>query len=114
MARRVDIVLGEILDAISLVEEAVDGFDQAGFADARFLQRGVERSLEIISEAVRHLPDDVLALEPEIDWAGVRGIGNLMRHEYWRVDPGYIWSVVRDDLPPLRAAVENLFRQIKT
>lgn len=114
MSRDIGVVLDDILDAISLIEEAVAGHGRASFDRARFLQRGVERSLEIISEATRHLPDDVLALRPEIAWSGIRAIGNLIRHEYWRVDPDILWSVVTDDLPPLRAAVEDLRRRLGT
>lgn len=108
MARRVDVVLEGILDAIRLVEDAATGHDRASFAEALFVQRGVERSLEIISEAVRHLPEDLLALRPDIAWTDIRAIGNLIRHEYWRVDPDIVWAVVTDDLPPLRSAVEDL------
>jgi uncharacterized protein with HEPN domain len=111
MARRVDVVLEEVLQAIALIEEAVAGHDRRGFGKALFVQRGVERSLEIISEAVRHLPDELLALRPEIAWADIRAIGNLIRHEYWRVDPDIVWAVIADDHPPLRAAVDDLLKR---
>jgi uncharacterized protein with HEPN domain len=108
MARDIDIVLRDILDAISIVEEAAAGHDLGSFSANRFLQLGIERSLEIISEAVRHLPEELLVRRPSIDWTGIRAIGNLMRHEYWRIDPDIVWSVVRDDLPALRMAIESL------
>lgn len=47
-----------------------------------FLQLGVERSLEIISEAVRHLPEELLATQPDVRWPDVRALGNLIYHEY--------------------------------
>ena len=47
MARDVAVVLQEILDAISLIEEAAAGHDLASFSADRFLQRGTERLLEI-------------------------------------------------------------------
>lgn len=68
------------------------------------LQRGIERGLEIISEAVRHVPDHLLAQESSIAWQDIRSIGNLIRHEYHRVEPAIVWSVVVDDLTPLRDA----------
>ncbi|WP_181011840.1 HepT-like ribonuclease domain-containing protein [Bosea psychrotolerans] len=106
-----DVVLEDILEAIRLIEEAASAYDSAGFGRALFVQRGIERSLEIISEAVRHVPDDLLALRPEIAWVDVRAIGNLIRHEYWRVDPDIVWTMVTDDLPPLRSAIEDLLRR---
>lgn len=111
MGRRFDIVLEEILQAITLIESATEPHDRLSLASDLFVQRGIERLLEIISEAARHLPDEMLAHRPEILWADIRAIGNLIRHEYWRVDPDIVWAVVTDDLPPLRAAVEDLLSQ---
>jgi uncharacterized protein with HEPN domain len=108
MARRVEVVLVEILDAIDVATAALDGVGKSAFWADRFMQRGVERSLEIISEAVRHVPDNVLAARPEIPWGDIRTIGNRIRHEYWRVDPQIMWDVARDDLPALREAVAAL------
>jgi len=54
--------------------------DQAGFAADRFRQLGIERCLEIISEASRHIPDDAKARHPEIPWRRVADIGNRIRH----------------------------------
>ena len=111
MVRDTAVVLQDILDAISLAEEAAAGHDLASFSADRFLQLGIERLLEIISEAVRHLPADLLASRPDIAWPGIRAIGNLMRHEYWRIDPDIVWSVVGDDLPELRAPIEGFLRK---
>ena len=61
----------------------------------------VERGIEIISEASRHLGNELKARHPEIPWPRVAGIGNVLRHEYEHVAHDVLWRVVRDDLPPL-------------
>lgn len=76
-----------------------------------FFQLGVERALEIISEAVRQLPEELVAAQPDIRWPNVRAFGDLIRREYWRVDPKIGWRIVADDLPPLRAAIADLLRR---
>jgi uncharacterized protein with HEPN domain len=108
MARHSEIALEDIIAAISGIEDAVIGYSRHEFASNWLLQRGMERALEIISEAVRHLPDALLATRPEIHWQDIRAIGNLIRHEYHRVDPEVIWAVITDDLPPLRLAIEAM------
>lgn len=70
------------------------------------LRHGVQRGIEIISEAVRHIPDELLQLSPDVPWKQVRDIGNVLRHEYHRIEDSIVWAVVADDLPPLRAAIE--------
>jgi uncharacterized protein with HEPN domain len=58
----------------------------------------VERGVEILSEASRHLPDGVKARHPEIPWRKVAGIGNILRHSYERIAPDILWKLALDDL----------------
>jgi uncharacterized protein with HEPN domain len=58
----------------------------------------VERGLEIVSEASRHLGDDLKGRHPEIPWRRIAGVGNVLRHEYDRVAADVMWHVVQDDL----------------
>ncbi len=75
------------------------------------MQRAVERGLEIISEASRHVPADLRALVPEIPWRQIAAIGNLMRHEYQRVDVLATWNIARDNLPDLAVAIAVLIAE---
>ncbi len=68
----------------------------------------MERAIEIVSEASRRVPDDLLAVRPEIDWKKVRGIGYVLRHEHHGLSDKIIWGVVTDELPKLRMAMEAI------
>jgi uncharacterized protein with HEPN domain len=72
------------------------------------MQRAVERGLEIISEASRHIPDDVKALTPNIPWRQIAAIGNLLRHEYQRADIMATWNIIEEHLPALAIAIGQL------
>ena len=61
----------------------------------------VERGIEIISEASRHLTDELKARHPNIPWVKVAGIGNVLRHNYEHVAPDILWKLVQSDLPEL-------------
>jgi uncharacterized protein with HEPN domain len=111
MVRRTDVVLDEILAAIDGIETAVRDRTFDALDSDWLLQRGVERGIEIISEAVRHLPEGLLAKQPDMPWREIKAIGNRIRHEYHRVSPRVLRSVVIDDLPVLRAAIEALARE---
>ncbi|MFG1225662.1 HepT-like ribonuclease domain-containing protein [Xanthobacter wiegelii] len=54
------------------------------FEADRILRYAVERSIEVISEASRRIPDDLKATQDQIDWPAIAGIGNVMRHESTR------------------------------
>jgi uncharacterized protein with HEPN domain len=64
----------------------------------------VERGVEIISEASRHLPDDLKVRNPEIPWQKVAGIGNVLRHNYETIAAPVLWKLVQADLPALDKA----------
>ena len=78
--------LQDILDAII----ATDGFVSAKtFDDFRtdmMLRQAVERNVEIISEASRHLPEELTAMHDTVPWCNIRDIGNILRHGYEIVD----------------------------
>jgi len=61
----------------------------------------VERGLEIISEASRHLSSALKSRHKNIPWKKVAGIGNVLRHEYERIAHDVLWHVVHDDLAEL-------------
>jgi uncharacterized protein with HEPN domain len=67
----------------------------------------VERGVEIISEASRHLPDDLKARNPEIPWQKVAGIGNVLRHNYESIAAPILWKLVQADLPTLERACRS-------
>lgn len=105
MPRKVAHVLHDILEAIARMEEITRGKSFADFEHDWQLQWLVQRAIEIISEASRAIPNDLTDARPEIPWARVRGIGNVLRHEYSGLSDRIIWNVVVDELPRLKAAV---------
>jgi len=82
--------------------------DYDAFVQNWGMQRAVERGLEIISEASRHIPAEYRALAPEIPWRQIAAIGNLLRHEYQRADTSLIWNILIEHLPRLAEAVDRL------
>jgi len=54
------------------------------------------------------MPDNLTGTQPEIPWPSVRGIGNVMRHDYDSLSDPIIWRVVTDELPGLKGAVKNI------
>ncbi len=97
-----------MIEAIDGIDGVISGADFEAFVNAWGMQRAVERGLEIISEASRHLPPDLTASEPDIPWRQIAAIGNLLRHEYQRADPNAVWNIVQLHLPALKAALERL------
>jgi uncharacterized protein with HEPN domain len=68
------------------------------------------RLLEI-GEAVKALPETLLAAEPEIPWRQVAGMRDHLAHRYFDVSHSVVKATVENDLDPLLAAVERLLAQ---
>ncbi|MEO8369036.1 MAG: HepT-like ribonuclease domain-containing protein [Candidatus Solibacter sp.] len=99
--------LRDIIDNIEAIETFTVALDRAAFVADRKTVYAVVRALEIVSEASRRLPDELLERHPEIDWVAVAASGNVYRHEYEAVDEALIWHTVRHDLGALRRVAEE-------
>lgn len=103
--------LDDILRSIEWIEQDIQGKAFAAFARDRRLRQLLERNLEIISEASRHIPDGVKAKAPEIPWKEIAGIGNILRHDYGGTDSKILWDAARHDLKPLKAAIRRMLKE---
>jgi uncharacterized protein with HEPN domain len=93
--------LTDIVEAIAHIRDVLEGVTLEAFERDWQKRWMVERGVEIISEASRHLPDSVKVRHPGIPWPKVAGIGNVLRHEYQRIAPDVLWKLAQDDLPAL-------------
>lgn len=75
-------------------------------------RRAVERGIEIISEASRHIPEELKDRYPHIYWREIAAIGNLLRHEYGRIDDRIMWRVVQRYLPELKTAIAAMLQSV--
>ena len=95
--------LMDIIDSIERIEEVLQGSTQEDFASAWQQRWMVERGVEIISEASRHLSPELKERHPHIPWRNVAGIGNVLRHNYESVSSVVLWNLAKIDLPALDA-----------
>jgi uncharacterized protein with HEPN domain len=121
-ARRIESRAQDILEAIGRIREFIAGMDETEYSQDRKTQSAVERELLTISEAWGKLQDlevssgiaEKSRLElrfPTVAWPQIRGIGNILRHEYGSVDWKTIWNTVAesDDLVKLDDALNEAF-----
>jgi uncharacterized protein with HEPN domain len=73
--------------------------------------RAAAYSVQIISEASRKIPPDWLREHPEINWHGIRAIGNQTRHEYASLRSLTIWEIINFHLVPLKSVMEELMQR---
>jgi uncharacterized protein with HEPN domain len=104
--------LQDMINAIDHINTKMEGVTLEAFRDDLDRRRIVERNVEIISEASRHLPDDLIRRHANIPWKKIAGIGNIIRHDYEDVVPDTLWRLSQDDLPHLeRVCRAELLRE---
>jgi uncharacterized protein with HEPN domain len=93
------------LEAITHIEAFIISLDFGAYQKDLKTKSAVERQMQIITEAATRLGDDGPNVCPGIDWVGFRGMGNILRHAYHRIDDNIIWDTVKLELPLMRDAV---------
>jgi len=103
----------DIIEAIERVQTVMTDLSLDAYETDWQRQWVVERGIEIVSEASRHLSDEIKTRHPEIPWKKVAGIGNVLRHDYESVAAPIIWKLARIDLGLLEQACRDELRALR-
>jgi uncharacterized protein with HEPN domain len=101
--------LRDIKDAIAVIREHLANAGGASAAkEDPLLHDALLFQFVVIGEAVKHLAPEMRESAPEIPWADVAGLRDLIAHEYFRIDIHRVLEIVDRDLPPLEQAIERM------
>ncbi len=98
--------VADVLEAIGRCQRYAAAL-QGNPGVAEMAEDAIERNLQIIGEAVNHLPGDITDAHPEVPWPQIRGFRNVLVHRYFGVNVDIILDVVETHLPPLAEALED-------
>ena len=90
--------------------------DFAPFEQDQRSQDAVLRNITIIGEAVSRIyraAPNFIAEHPELPWAIIRAMRNLVIHEYSYVDLQIIWRTVKDDMPAMKRQIDRLLKKLR-
>lgn len=107
MSRSAQERISDLLLAIERCARYVEMLDSEDSTLADMAGDAIERNLQVIGEAVKHLPDELTGQNPEINWPQIRGFRNILVHQYFGVDAATVRDVVENHLPPLASVVRG-------
>ena len=100
--------LEDIVESSALIAEYVQGMSYANWVKDRKTIDAVVRNLQIIGEAANHVPEDVRSRYNDVPWVQLRGMRNILIHEYFGVDTDILWRAVTEDVPRLREQIQKI------
>ena len=109
--RTSSLLLYDIFQAIEKIETFCAGFSFDQLMEDQRTQDAILRNIQIIGEASKNLPPELIARHPEVDWSGLAGVRDIVTHRYFRVDWNLLWTSIHDELPVLREQIRTLIKE---
>ena len=101
--------LQDILQAGRLIASYVRDATEEAFAENTQQQDAVIRRIEIIGEATRHLSENSRQAIPELPFRKMRGMRNIVAHDYASVDVHLVWEVATIHVPEAVVVLGKFF-----
>lgn len=103
-------ILIETLTYIGYLEQFTAEGDVIFYADIK-TQLAVRQAYEIAGDLIKQIPDDLLATQPQIPWRELKGMRDILAHQYFQLDLTEVWNSTAE-LPALRDAIETILAKL--
>jgi len=113
MPRDYKAYINDILEAIDRIESYTENLTIDGFSESKLYQDAIVRNLEIIGEAVKRLPKELIKKYPEIEWKKIAGLRDILVHAYFGIDIEIVWDIVQNKIPELKDQILLIKSKIK-
>lgn len=100
-----------ILVETTYLLRASEGVAADTFLADETLRRAFVRSLEIIGEATKNLPESFRAAHPQIEWRPMARMRDRLIHGYFGVDYELVWDVVQEKIPDLHRELHRILQE---
>lgn len=71
------------------------------------------RALEIIGEAIKHIPEEIRTRYPRIPWKKISGMRDILIHAYFGIDTNVVWKTIKENIPEVKPFFEELLKDIQ-
>ncbi len=103
----------DIVDSIIDIENFIGKMSFNEFSQDKKTLNAVVRSLEVIGEAAKRVPESLRKKYPKLPWKEMARMRDKLIHGYFGVDVEIVWKVVKDEMPPLKPSIEQVLKDLK-
>ena len=103
----------DILQNMQDAEDFIQGMSFDQFASDKKTVNAVLRSIEVIGEAAKHVPASIRSRYPAVPWKEMAGMRDKVIHFYFGIDLEIVWGVVRERIPALKSAIQQILGDLE-
>ncbi|MDD5270053.1 MAG: DUF86 domain-containing protein [Candidatus Omnitrophica bacterium] len=103
--------LRHILDEANYILKESNSINRDDFFNNQTLQRAFVRSIEIIGEATKKLPDELKRKYPNLEWKAIAGMRDRLIHDYFGIDYEIVWDVIINKIPLLQKEITEIIKK---
>jgi uncharacterized protein with HEPN domain len=106
MSREPRLYLADIVTACRKIQRLAATVDDERLFSDETVRDAILFNIVVIGEAAARTPLDVQGAWPEVPWARMKAMRNIVAHQYFGLDRGLVLDVVRKKVPDLLRALE--------
>lgn len=118
MKRELGDYIEDIIDAMKKAGDFIKGMDYEAFSQDDKTIFAVIRSIEIIGEAAKKIPEKVRKKYPAVPWKDLAGMRDKVIHEYFGVKLNLVWNAAANEvqslIPLFEKVLEDMDREAET
>jgi len=103
--------LRHVIDEADYLDGRVNTLTRERFLADETAKRAFARSIEIIGEAIKQVPEEMRKKYPEIEWRAIAAMRDKVIHRYFGVDYDIVWDVACNKIPVLRRQVTEILKR---
>jgi uncharacterized protein with HEPN domain len=102
--------LHHIINEAQYLMQQTQGLDKDEFLHDETLKRAFVRSLEVIGEAAKQIPDGLKQKYSHVEWRAMAGMRDRLIHGYFGVDYDVVWDAVTNNVPALHQEISEILQ----
>jgi len=99
----------ESINKIINYTKDIHNFEQ--FEDNLLVIDAVLMNIVTIGESVARLSKDFRKRNDKIEWAKIKGLRNIIAHDYFGIDIEEIWQIVKYKIPELNLLIDEILKK---
>ena len=100
--------LKHILSECEFIIQAVENKNRDEITVDPVLSRALIRSLEVIGEATKNLPEELTTKYSQVDWKSMSKMRDRLIHHYFGIDYDIVFDTIKVDIPELKSELDRI------